>query len=251
MPEARTVARALRTSRGLRRSVLVAVSMLIAGAFALGASAAPAQAQSDTAGGQRAVAPLASRLPTITVSVLGDSNTSASTLSLGQGLALGSWPATGITAKYHAVLHGGWAQSGANSAAARTHAADWKPDVLIVMISTNDILWNHVPVSLTKTRANIVAAVAKVRPKAVIISGIAPLTVAGNPGQSASEVKENANLKSLAQQHGWHFVDPWAQFRAPNGTWANPSDTRDGIHGTVATWSRVGKFLGESVDAVG
>jgi lysophospholipase L1-like esterase len=189
----------------------------------------------------------------ITVSVLGDSNTAAHRRTLAEGLASGSWAAAAISPTYGTTLDGGWAMSGANSSMMLENTQRWRPDVLVIMIGTNDLARQGYELPWAKTRANIIASVAKALPKRVLISAVAPLDVTDAtpyPRDPTDELVYNARLRALASYEGWTFVDPWSRFRAPDGTWTDPNDTSDGVHGTRATWSSVGRILGPAIERV-
>lgn len=181
-------------------------------------------------------------VPPVTFTVLGDSNTAAKTTTLDEGLASGSWVASAESS--HHILVGGWALSGANSKLMNANARRWGASVLVIMIGTNDIAGGPRGMSWNATKANIIAAVHKVGPHKVILSAVAPLTVAGHPVLSKNELQYNAHLKSLAALKHWTFTDPWKSFRNSHGGWLRASDTQDGVHGTAATWKTVGARLG-------
>jgi hypothetical protein len=238
--------RAASRRRGVRLASIAVVAVL-----ALGFGASLAGATWLHSGASSSVDKHANAVPKISVSVLGDSNTAAEQKTLAQGLASGSWADAAISPTYGTTLDGGWAATGANSSMMLKSTQRWRPDVLVIMIGTNDIARQGYQLSWAQTRANIIAAVAKVLPKRVLLSAIAPLdvtTVTPDPRDPADEVAYNARLQALASDEGWTFVDPWSRFRAEDGTWINPIDTIDGIHGTRATWSSVGRFLGAQIE---
>lgn len=232
--------------RGMRLAslIVVAIVALLFGASLVGVTWDHSSASSSADKRARASA-------TTSVSVLGDSNTAAHQRTLAQGLTSGSWVSAAISPTYRTTLDGGWAKSGANSSLMLKNTQRWRPDVLVIMIGTNDVARQGYQLPWAQTRANIIAAVAKVQPKRVLLSAVAPMNVTDAtpyPRDPADEVAYNARLRALASNEGWTFVDPWTHFRASDGTWANPNDTSDGVHGTRATWASVGRLLGAEIE---
>jgi lysophospholipase L1-like esterase len=207
--------------------------------------------------GVAAPASATSRRP-ITVSVLGDSNTAARTTSLRLALTHGSWARTAVSRTYDTVAKGGWAQTGANSRMMLAAAKSWRPNMLVVMIGTNDLGRSGYQLSWDQTKKNIYKTVKHVHAKHVLISAIAPISTEqfgdvwpDAPQLSEEAVAYNSRLLALAHSHGWHYVDPWKSFRAADGTWADDAATADGVHGTVATWAVVGRVIGADIDRIG
>jgi hypothetical protein len=118
---------------------------------------------------------------------------------------------------------GGWARPGALTETMAEEVEVERPDVLIIMGGTNDVI-HGVPTSTTER--NITAIVDKVIPENVVISLIPP--VDSLPGR-ADDL--NVSLKRLAVDNGWDWVDPYATLR--DGERFAAGATVDGVHPTA------------------
>jgi hypothetical protein len=182
----------------------------------------------------------------VTFAPVGDSNTSAITNSLQEGLQAGTWVSQALAPQYGLGLRGGWAKRGATSADAAANVTAWRPNVAVIMIGTNDLQLNWTYSIWSIAQANILTIASTVGAGSVVLSELPPLN-----RYPRSELLFNQHLVVLAKAEGWTLVDPWASFRAANGTWKHSSDAQDGVHGTLATWDVVGDRLGASIFAAG
>jgi len=140
---------------------------------------------------------------------------------------------------------GGWARAGARTS--DMAAAVTRPlcaDALVIMGGTNDVASGD-PSAATLDDIRAIATNAAV--PIVIVSAIPPITSLGSQADAL-----DAQLKELATEHGWDYVDPWAPFRAGDGGWKDPAMSTDGVHPTGAVERAAGATLREAVlDAVG
>lgn len=145
-----------------------------------------------------------------------------------------SWVTTASTDTLPLV--GGWARPGATLGemeAAVTRADD--ADVLVIMGGTND-LYKGVPVE--SRIASIEAIAATVDAGQVVLAATAPYGY-----DWAAGAAWNGELALLAYQHGWGYIDPWADLRTPEGHWVTGADYGDLIHPNTVTAARVGSLI--------
>lgn len=117
--------------------------------------------------------------------------------------------------------HAGWT---ASQIAAAMVPVDC--DVLVVMVSTNDLGWTP-PAQIEESINTIVQ---KSGAPAVIIAAVPPfVTPLGMRGQSAS-VDMNAALADFAAGQGWGWVDPWVAVSTPDRLDWLPGASFDGVH---------------------
>jgi lysophospholipase L1-like esterase len=132
-----------------------------------------------------------------------------------------SWPSLAPPGTKFA---GGWAVSGATTAAMASAVKPAPADVLVVIAGTNDLI-NGVP--FVESAANLQAIVTTVGAKRVVVSSVPPL----DPDPAAS-TDYNGQLQALAVREGWAFVDAMAGVR--DGEVYAEGMTADGIHPTAA-----------------
>lgn len=192
----------------IRRTILAALvpALAVTGALAA-ASSAPATA--DTA-----AAP-------IRVAVAGDSLSEAPQSWMHQ-LA-----DPGIS------LVGGYQHSGYDSGQVLAEIAPAEdPDVLVIMLGTNDV--NH-RVWAWETARNIERIAAKVRAEHVLLTYLPPSNRQPDPythvDRTAGNLAYSRALVALAARHGWMIADPFAPLRTPAGRYVSGT-TYDGTHPT-------------------
>ena len=206
------------------------------------------ESPSDPAAGSTttATAPTATTAPTapaaptadpLTVVAVGDSITVADSPDFAAGsFGWGSWVPS---AEGPGVdLIGGWAVSGATTAAMRAGVRPLEADALVVMAGTNDVRRD---VPWAESAAALEGIVATVGVDRVLVCSIVPL--AEDPG-AATEY--NSRLAELAATEGWEFVDSGASVRDPSGTWL-PGMTDDGVHPNVAGAARIGAAVHDAL----
>ncbi|MCA5922786.1 SGNH/GDSL hydrolase family protein [Curtobacterium oceanosedimentum] len=168
--------------------------------------------------------------------VVGDSVTAANSPSLDTGVAGdGSWAfyADGDGAD----LVGGWAEGGATTEAMDTNVKKYDADVLVVLAGTND---TGLAVPFDETAANLQRIVKKAGISKVIVSSIPP-----RDSDIDLPVDYNDQLRNLATDKGWIFVDAAAALRSDDRY--KDGYTADGIHPAP----RGAKALGEALhDAI-
>ena len=139
----------------------------------------------------------------------------------------------------HLAFVGGYAVPGATTTVMRDGVRPVDADVVVVMGGTND-LGTDVPWEVT--RANLLQIVAIVGVPAVLLSAIPP-----RDDEAQGVLRLNVQLRELAQEQGWEFVDPWSDMSA-EGTWV-PGTSDDGIHPVEQVVSLVGQRLAAAVAA--
>lgn len=173
---------------------------------------------------------------TVTFAAVGDSITA---LYANDGTPRGelSWVNWASTSK---VIHtGGYAESGMTSIEMWTNmVAPFTADVLVIMAGTNDVM-KYVPTETSLTYIDDIIARSGIR--TVVVSAIAP-----TDRDPAAALEYNAALAAHVNVHGWMFVDPWVQFRNPDGTWV-AGCSYDQFHPTGATQSVVGSVLRDAI----
>jgi hypothetical protein len=135
-------------------------------------------------------------------------------------------------------FEGGWAVAGAVTG----HMVGGAPvapgaDVLVIMGGTNDV-YHGLP--FEETAVNLRAVAAKVGADRVVVSGIPPLD-----GSPQTTIVFNWQLRRLAAEEGWQFVDPMAAVRR-GGRFAERM-TSDGIHPTRPAAILIGVAVREAV----
>ena len=213
----------------LRFACLLSLAVL-SGSLALAAGCAsespPVSDQvqkSDDANSTLAPSPTAT--PTaqaVTFAAVGDSITVGDSPDFNSGkFGPLSWPSLAPPGTKFA---GGWAVSGATTAAMASAVKPAPADVLVVIAGTNDLI-NGVP--FVESAANLQTIVTTVGAKRVVVSSVPPLDV-----DPAASTDYNAQLQALAAREGWAFVDAMAGVR--DGEVYAEGMTADGIHPTAA-----------------
>lgn len=132
------------------------------------------------------------------------------------------------------ALVGGWAVPGAYTAAMAEGMAPVQADVLVVMAGTNDV-YGATPVD--QSLANVRTIVEKSKVSRVVISSTAPLNAF--PAEGAAW---NDQLRALAHEEGWEFIDPWKVIRTDDNRYP-VGMSPDGVHPTAATAAVVGQYI--------
>ncbi|WP_458111744.1 SGNH/GDSL hydrolase family protein [Arthrobacter sp. R1-13] len=171
----------------------------------------------------------------VTFAAIGDSITEANSSDFLVGkIGSRSWVShVGPGARFA----GGWALSGARSAAMAENASDVEADVLVILAGTNDV-YNGVP--FEQSAGNLVRVAEKVGAQKVLVSAIPPIDI--EPGLAT---RFNQQLKQFALSRGWVFVDPMAGVR--QGDRFAPGMTTDGVHPTEAAAQVIGEALGKAI----
>ena len=209
-------------ARWLRAAVLLV--LLSAALCTAGCSAGPDVQADDAEPGD------------VVLVVVGDSLTAGSQpLADGEVQGEGSWVPAALGDPL--VLGGGWAVPGATTGDMRQGIARVDGDVLVLMAGTNDIAsgvdWNA-------SRDNVLAITRTMRIDAVVVSAIPP-----SAGHAEDATAFNEQLRQVAIEQGWTFVDPWEPARDGVG-WV-PGDTVDGVHPTQEVADEVGRTLRAAV----
>lgn len=197
--------------RSLPLLLVFALLAVLAGVFVID----PASQVTDS---PRAAEP-APRLAPLRVAVVGDSLSAGRSRFLGNGLDDESWMsyADGDGIEYA----GGWARSGAtpDEMAAAAEPID-DVDVLVILAGTNAVRTGRTMAQETAAYERIVQVI---RPKRVLISAIPPYRA-----HAAAALVYGTELRAVAGEHGWNWIDPWTSAR--NGDdWA-PGFSIDGTH---------------------
>jgi hypothetical protein len=147
--------------------------------------------------------------------------------------------------RFHAV--GGYAHSGYRSDEV-LHEIGPVPDadVLVVELGTNDV---NQAIPTATTIANVDAVVRKVGARHVLV-------VSGPPSnwtwsqwgadRRAGQLVLSRALERDAADHGWSYVDPFAEFRQADGAWVRGASA-DGIHGDAATNVVVARVMASAI----
>jgi lysophospholipase L1-like esterase len=133
---------------------------------------------------------------------------------------------------------GGWWRDGALTQGMADYLDPATADALVVMGGTNDIIRG---IPKQATLANIARIVGEVDVDLVAICAVPPWS--GSPPASSAL---NAALAQQADQNGWIFVDPWAEYRSGD-TWA-AGGSPDGVHGSAAAYEAAGRAITEAVE---
>jgi lysophospholipase L1-like esterase len=150
---------------------------------------------------------------------VGDSITAGSTPLVGDVVpSVGSW----IPAADSPPLHfaGGWAVPGATTAAMRAAVQPMQADALVLLGGTNDLLQG---LDRTAALANLSGIADEVAAPTVLLVAVPPLDI-----DPTASVRFNEQLRVLAAERGWRFVDPWEGVGV-DGTYL-PEASGDGIH---------------------
>jgi len=168
--------------------------------------------------------------------VVGDSLTAGSqAMADGEIQGEGSWVPAALGDPL--VLGGGWAVPGATTGDMRQGIARVDGDVLVLMAGTNDIAQG---VDWAASRDNVLAITRTMRMDAVVVSAIPP-----SSGRAQAATAYNEQLRQVAIEQGWTFVDPWETAREGEG-WV-PGDSLDGVHPTQEVADEVGRTLRAAV----
>lgn len=168
--------------------------------------------------------------------VVGDSVTAANSPSIATGVAGdGSWAfyADGDGAD----LVGGWAEGGATTEAMNTNVKKYDADVLVVLAGTND---TGLAVPFDETAANLQSIVKKAGVSKVVVSTIPPRDADTN-----LPVGYNDQLRALATDKGWTFIDAAAALRTDDHY--KDGYTADGIHPTPKGAKALGEALHDAI----
>ena len=126
-------------------------------------------------------------------------------------------------------LAGGYAREDAMAAEIAERIIPVEADVLVVMAGTNDV--GVTPVGEVLGQIELIVRRSEV--ERVLISSLPPVE---------GSADYNAQLKELASDMGWGFVDPWAELRRDDGEWLDGS-TNDGVHPNPDSAKVVGAAL--------
>ncbi|MGY2005220.1 SGNH/GDSL hydrolase family protein [Blastococcus sp. SYSU DS1024] len=134
-------------------------------------------------------------------------------------------------------LRGGWATGGATTADMRAAAVPMAADVLVLMGGTNDLMTGR---GWPDIRADLVAVAEGAGVEDVLLSAVPPHDALP---EAATEL--NGQLRALAQEQGWGFVDPWSDVRL-DGAY-RPGASLDGIHPTPRVAAEAGVAIRAAV----
>lgn len=171
--------------------------------------------------------------------------TTISVLAVGDSLASGGpWdalPQDPGSWTYHLGpeldVVGGWRRDGATSAQIASSIPQEAADALIVMAGTNDV---RRALPIPELVANVDLIVSRTDVDQVVLAAIPPST-----GFATEVLAANAALESLADARGWTWVDAWMLYRNDDG-WA-PNGSKDGVHGTDASYRSAGSAITAAV----
>lgn len=136
-------------------------------------------------------------------------------------------------------LVGGWAIPGAKLAEMAAGVRYLDTDALVIMGGTNDLYYGT---PIVDRLASIDAIAATYGARYTILAATAPYGFGWAAG-----VEWNATLAAHAEARGWHYVDPWAGVRQPDGSWYPTTDYGDGIHPNPVTAAYVGGVMVELI----
>jgi lysophospholipase L1-like esterase len=174
----------------------------------------------------------------VTFAVVGDSVTAANSPNIDKSVAGdGSWAF--YANRDGARLVGGWALGGATTEAMAQNVSAYKADVLVILAGTND---TGLAVPFETTAANLESIAKKAKVGTVIVSSIPP-----RDADTALPAAFNDQLKTLAQQQGWKYVDGAAALR--DGNVYKDGFTADGIHPTADGAQALGSALHAAIVA--
>ena len=173
------------------------------------------------------------------VAVVGDSLSFGDSTAFAQdGLGPGSFVFWALGDD--AVLAGGTAVPGATSVEQAARVTPVEADALILALGTND-LWRGLPFARTAEALTQIAA-AVPAPRVVLLS-VPPM----DEDFRQDTAGFNRQLRRLAGEQGWEFVDAAAAVR-DGDAWAAGA-TSDGVHYTESGARAVGARLGEALRA--
>lgn len=174
--------------------------------------------------------------PAPQIYAVGDSITEADSPNfVGGQYGAGSW-VSHLDPRIRVV--GGWARGGATTDdMVRNVTAAPNANTLVMLAGSNDLA-NRVP--FDTTRANLERIAETVGTDRVVLSAIPP-----RDADPAGAVRFNEQLKALAQERGWEFIDPTAGIR-DNNRYA-PGMSNDGIHPTPRAAEILGRDLGAEI----
>lgn len=147
-----------------------------------------------------------------------------------------SWVQGAVAADVSHV--GGFAHGSYRSYQVAQNAAPVTADVTVIMVGTNDVsnaMW-RVPLEVTLIAIRDI----------VVKSGAARALIAAMPPRSddfyAEAAQLNTDIRNYVTAMGWYWVDPWTQYRTPEGRW-RAGCSGDGIHPTAPVGTTAGEWL--------
>lgn len=204
---------------------LLVITASVAIAFSVGCSASPPVTPSPSSATSKPV----------TFAAVGDSITEANSTDFSAGkIGARSWVSH---VGPGAAFAGGWALSGARSAAMAENARGVEADVLVILAGTNDV-FNDVP--FDQTAGNLVRVAEKVGAEKVLVSAIPPIDF-----EPDLATRFNQQLKRFVMSRGWVFVDPMTGIR--EGDRFAAGMTTDGVHPTEGAAQVIGAALGQAI----
>ncbi len=172
----------------------------------------------------------------VVLAVVGDSLTAGTApMADGEITGTGTWVPAALGDPL--VLGGGWAVPGATTADMRSGVTPVDGDVLLLMAGTNDISQG---VDWEASRDNVLTIARTMRIDTIVVSAIPPFS----PRPEASTAY-NEQLRQVAIEQGWAFVDPWTAV-AQDGDWVAGAST-DGVHPTQEVAEEVGRSIRTAV----
>jgi lysophospholipase L1-like esterase len=172
----------------------------------------------------------------VVVVVVGDSLTAGSRPMADREIpGEGSWVPAALGDPL--VLGGGWAVPGATTGDMRSGVRRVDGDVLVVMAGTNDIAHG---IDWEASRDNVLTITRTLRIDSVVVSAIPPSATL-----PAAATAYDEQLRRVAAEQGWTFVDPWETARE-GGNWV-PGDSDDGIHPVQEVADEAGRTLRAAV----
>ncbi|WP_162197270.1 SGNH/GDSL hydrolase family protein [Demequina pelophila] len=135
---------------------------------------------------------------------------------------------------------GGTAVPGATAPQQLARAEPVDADVLVLALGTNDLAWR---LPFEETAGALVDIAATVGAPRVMLLAIPPI----EPEISPTTPVYNRQLRRLAADRGWEFVDAPAPVR-DGDAWA-PGATTDGVHYTLESARLVGATVGDAIRA--
>ncbi|MDQ4137601.1 MAG: SGNH/GDSL hydrolase family protein [Actinomycetota bacterium] len=228
--------------RGIRRRApKAAVAAFALAVCGLLTGCADLSAQGSEPGAAPSPTPIATpsaqaEAPSTSVVVVGDS------LSAGDGFDAipqdpGSWT---MFLDKDLKVTGGWARNGATTTSMADNLELSRGDVLVVMGGTNDAV-RSLPVD--ETRRSVERIVEKVYTDAVILCAIPPLS---RDRDAATRI--NTELKELATEKGWLWLDPWELYR-DGDDWTSGASL-DGLHAGLPAYRSAGLVISEAIEQV-
>ncbi|MFG6492294.1 SGNH/GDSL hydrolase family protein [Microbacterium sp. P03] len=222
-------------------TALIGLSLAMGGCATAGASSG-ATPSSDAASPSRSSTspPAQTPSPSLSIVVVGDSNSTGFNGTLERGMADGTAWAALLPVPEDTTV-GGWAMDGATTAAMLqgiVAAPATDADALVVMGGTNDLGQGVAPEAVLQ---NIEQIVAQVNASCVVLSAIAPFDPL-----AMQAVDLNASFADLANARGWVFVDPWSAARQSDGTWL-PALRTDGIHTSPEGYALAATAIGTAL----